>query len=61
MNLQAFELKGDDGKLIRGDRLAGENRQMLFITGFLSKRWATRAKHWLNGARSEAGASVVTM
>ena len=44
MNLQAFELKGDDGKLIRGDRLAGENRQMLFITGFLSKRWGNKSK-----------------
>ena len=39
-----FELKGADGKLIRGDRLDGEGRQILFITGFLSKRWGNKSR-----------------
>ena len=39
-----FELKGADGKLIRGDRLFGEGRQILFITGFLSKRWGNKSR-----------------
>ena len=36
--LHSFELAGVDDKLIRGDRLIGKDRQILFITGFLSKR-----------------------
>jgi pimeloyl-ACP methyl ester carboxylesterase len=44
MNLHAFELKGADGKLIRGDRADGIGRQTLFITGFLSKRWGNKSK-----------------
>ena len=44
MNLHAFELKGADGKLIRGDRADGTGRQILFITGFLSKRWGNKSK-----------------
>ena len=44
MNLRAFELKGADGKLIRGDRADGTGRQILFITGFLSKRWGNKSK-----------------
>lgn len=44
MNIQPFELKGADGKLIRGDGVEGENRQILFITGFLSKRWGNKSK-----------------
>jgi pimeloyl-ACP methyl ester carboxylesterase len=44
MNLHAFELKGGDGKLIRGDRADGIGRQILFITGFLSKRWGNKSK-----------------
>jgi uncharacterized protein len=44
MNLRAFELKGSDGKLIRGDRAEGAGRSVLFITGFLSKRWGNKSK-----------------
>jgi pimeloyl-ACP methyl ester carboxylesterase len=42
--LQPFELTGADGKLIRGDRAEGRGRQILFITGFLSKRWGNKSK-----------------
>jgi hypothetical protein len=42
--LQAFHLKAADGKLIRGDRAEGKDRQILFITGFLSKRWGNKSK-----------------
>ena len=44
MTLRAFELSGADGKLIRGDRADGSGRQILFITGFLSKRWGNKSK-----------------
>jgi pimeloyl-ACP methyl ester carboxylesterase len=44
MTLRAFELPGVDGKLIRGDRTDGVGRQVLFITGFLSKRWGNKSK-----------------
>jgi pimeloyl-ACP methyl ester carboxylesterase len=43
-NVQSFELAAADGKLIRGDRLIGQDRQILFITGFLSKRWGNKSK-----------------
>ena len=39
-----FELAGADGKRIRGDRANGAGRQVLFITGFLSKRWGNKSK-----------------
>ncbi len=39
-----FELRASDGKLIRGDRSIGTARQILFITGFLSKRWGNKSK-----------------
>jgi pimeloyl-ACP methyl ester carboxylesterase len=39
-----FELKGADQKLLRGNRVAGKDRQILFITGFLSKRWGNKSK-----------------
>lgn len=39
-----FEIPGSDSKLIVGDRLLGQERQLLFITGFLSKRWGTKSK-----------------
>ena len=42
--IQPFELNGADGKLIRGDRAGGKDRQILFITGFLSKRWGNKSK-----------------
>ena len=42
--LQPFHLKAADGKLIRGDRAEGKDRQILFITGFLSKRWGNKSK-----------------
>ena len=38
-----FTIAGADGKLIHGDRALGTNRQVLFITGFLSKRWGTKS------------------
>jgi pimeloyl-ACP methyl ester carboxylesterase len=41
---QPFELEGADGKLICGDQLEGTGRQILFITGFLSKRWGNKSK-----------------
>ena len=44
MTLRAFELPGADGKRIRGDRAHGTRRQVLFITGFLSKRWGNKSK-----------------
>lgn len=40
----SFELSGLDGKLIHGDRADGRDRQILFITGFLSKRWGNKSK-----------------
>ena len=44
MMRRAFELSGADGKLIRGDLADGSGRQILFITGFLSKRWGNKSK-----------------
>lgn len=44
MSVRPFELKGADGKVIRGDRAEGSGRQVLFITGFLSKRWGNKSK-----------------
>ncbi|THJ21197.1 MAG: alpha/beta hydrolase [Nitrospira sp. CG24E] len=43
-SLHSFELAATDGKLIRGDRSIGKDRQILFITGFLSKRWGNKSK-----------------
>jgi len=43
-SLHAFELVAADGKLIRGDCSIGKDRQILFITGFLSKRWGNKSK-----------------
>jgi pimeloyl-ACP methyl ester carboxylesterase len=42
--LHSFELAAADGKMIRGDRAEGKDRQILFITGFLSKRWGNKSK-----------------
>src|SRR5215213_2593216 len=42
--LHPFDLKAVDGKLIRGDRFEGSQRQILFMTGFLSKRWGNKSK-----------------
>ena len=42
--LHSFELAAADVKLIRGDRSSGQDRQILFITGFLSKRWGNKSK-----------------
>jgi len=44
MSLRPFELPGADGRLIRGDQAQGTGRQILFITGFLSKRWGNKSK-----------------
>jgi len=43
-SLHLFELAAADGKLIRGNRVTGKDRQILFITGFLSKRWGNKSK-----------------
>jgi pimeloyl-ACP methyl ester carboxylesterase len=42
--LEPFFLTGPDGKRVRGDRALGKDRQILFITGFLSKRWGNKSK-----------------
>ena len=42
--LHSFELAATDGALIRGDCAEGKDRQILFITGFLSKRWGNKSK-----------------
>ena len=42
--LHSFDLAADDGNMIRGDRVEGKGRQILFITGFLSKRWGNKSK-----------------
>ncbi len=42
--IEPFFLTGLDGKRIRGDRVLGNDRQILFITGFLSKRWGNKSK-----------------
>jgi len=39
-----FEIFGTDLKLIVGDQIQGQNRQLFFITGFLSKRWGNKSK-----------------
>lgn len=41
---EPFFLTGPDGKRICGDRTTGNDRQILFITGFLSKRWGNKSK-----------------
>jgi pimeloyl-ACP methyl ester carboxylesterase len=42
--LHPFEIAAADGKLIRGNRAEGKDRLILFITGFLSKRWGNKSK-----------------
>lgn len=42
--MEPFQLSCADGTLIRGDRALGKDRQILFITGFLSKRWGNKSK-----------------
>jgi pimeloyl-ACP methyl ester carboxylesterase len=42
--MTSFELIATDGKRIKGDRIDGTGRQILFITGFLSKRWGNKSK-----------------
>ena len=39
-----FRIPGKDSHLLVGDRIAGEDRHLLFITGFLSKRWGNKSK-----------------
>lgn len=39
-----FELPGTDSKFIVGDLISGQDRQLLFITGFLSKRWGNKSQ-----------------
>lgn len=42
--MMSFQLTAADGRVIRGDRVVGKERQILFITGFLSKRWGNKSK-----------------
>ncbi len=42
--LEPFELAGADGKRFVEIVLVGKDRQILFITGFLSKRWGNKSK-----------------
>lgn len=42
--IRPFDLKGADGRVIRGDVAEGTARQVLFITGFLSRRWGSKSK-----------------
>ena len=42
--MDPFTLTGADGTILRGDRVVGQDRQLLFITGFLSKRWGNKSK-----------------
>lgn len=42
--MEPFYVTGPDGKRIRGDWSQGKDRQILFITGFLSKRWGNKSK-----------------
>ena len=42
--MDPFTLTGADGTTLRGDRVVGKDRQLLFITGFLSKRWGNKSK-----------------
>ncbi len=44
MNSSRFEIPGSDSKQIVGDHIHGQERQILFITGFLSKRWGNKSK-----------------
>ena len=52
-SLHSFELAAADGKMIRGDRAEGKDRQILFITGFLSKRWGNKSKALAQWCRRE--------
>jgi len=38
-----INLPGQDGKLIHGNFFPGRSRQILFVNGFLSKRWGTKS------------------
>ncbi len=42
--MELFQLTAADGKVVREDRLPGVERTILFITGFLSKRWGNKSK-----------------
>jgi uncharacterized protein len=44
MTVQPFELIAADGNRIKGDRADETDRQILFITGFLSKRWGNKSQ-----------------
>lgn len=48
-----FELPGEDSKLIVGNLIPGQDRQVLFITGFLSKRWGNKSKALADLCRRE--------
>ena len=43
-NPHPFEIAAADGNMIRGNCAEGKDRQILFITGFLSKRWGNKSK-----------------
>lgn len=52
-HLLALRLPGADGKTIRADRLEGHERQLLFITGLLSKRWGTKSNSMAEWCREK--------
>lgn len=55
----SFELIGVDGKRLKGDRAEGIDRQILCsLPAFSRSVGETKVPRWLNGAGSEAGASV---
>ncbi len=39
-----FEIHGSDSQPLVGNLLPGQHRQLLFLTGFLSKRWGTKSR-----------------
>jgi uncharacterized protein len=53
MTLKRFELKGTDGKMIRGDRFDGADRHILFISGLLSKRWGNKSRALLQWCQEQ--------
>ncbi len=44
MPTSPFEITQPDGVILRGDSMTGRNRHVIFMTGFLSKRWGNKSK-----------------
>lgn len=53
MTIRPFELKGPDGKAIRGDRFDGTDRHIVFITGLLSTRWGNKSRALLQWCQEQ--------